>query len=583
MLVIITDRLKTLSDKFYIFADVFWKKEMKITRILRIWVLWWCLAGGGERNVCSQQTNLGGLLSQGEVHGNFQIDAQYYQKDTVIGAIQAPEKMLSNGFANFIYTSRYIQAGLRYESYLNPIQGFPPQYQGSGIPYRYFTFQQEHFSFTAGNFYEQFGSGIILRAYESRGLGYDNALDGFRVKYTPYQGIYLKGLIGRQRKYFSLGQGIVRGVDGEINLNEVFDSLAGRKTHLILGGSFVSKYEQDQNSQLILPENVAVYGGRFNLIHDGFNLFAEYAYKINDPSQDNNYIYKPGEALLIQASYSAQGFGVSLGAIRNDNFSFRSERTAVLQEVLINYVPSLTRQHTYNLLATLYPYATQLNGQIGYQAEMIFRLKKGTPWGGKYGTTVLINYSQMNNLDTLHLNDWNTTRKGYRAEYFSQGSLYFSDFNIEISKKWTKKIKTTLTYANLIYNKDVLEGKSGYGNIYANVGVMDFTYRFNDRHSLRTELQGLFSHKDQGDWATGLVEYTYSPHWFVALLDQYNYGNKVVYKRVHYYTALLGYVRNTLRITLSYGRQRQGIFCVGGVCRNVPAANGVTLSITYSF
>jgi len=34
---------------------------------------------------------------------------------------------------------------------------------------------------------------------------------------------------------------------------------------------------------------------------------------------------------------------------------------------------------------------------------------------------------------------------------------------------------------------------------------------------------------------------------------------------------------------LMYGKQREGIFCVGGVCRNVPASNGVTLTITSSF
>jgi hypothetical protein len=34
---------------------------------------------------------------------------------------------------------------------------------------------------------------------------------------------------------------------------------------------------------------------------------------------------------------------------------------------------------------------------------------------------------------------------------------------------------------------------------------------------------------------------------------------------------------------MSYGKQRAGIFCVGGVCRNVPASNGFAISITSSF
>ena len=34
------------------------------------------------------------ILSNGEVRGNFQLDAQYYQEDTLIGAQDVPEKIL---------------------------------------------------------------------------------------------------------------------------------------------------------------------------------------------------------------------------------------------------------------------------------------------------------------------------------------------------------------------------------------------------------------------------------------------------------------------------------------------------------
>ncbi|HML86108.1 MAG TPA: DUF6029 family protein [Bacteroidales bacterium] len=34
---------------------------------------------------------------------------------------------------------------------------------------------------------------------------------------------------------------------------------------------------------------------------------------------------------------------------------------------------------------------------------------------------------------------------------------------------------------------------------------------------------------------------------------------------------------------MSYGRQREGLLCVGGVCRQVPAATGFTLTLTTSF
>ncbi|NUM49773.1 MAG: hypothetical protein HUU48_01540 [Flavobacteriales bacterium] len=520
----------------------------------------------------------------GQVHGNFEMNIQYYNEDSLIGAKQPPEKMLMSGFANVIYTNGNFEAGIRYESYLNALQGFPTAYKGNGIPFKYVSFHKDNLSMTAGNFYEQFGSGMILRAYESRGLGYDNAFEGFRASYKPINGVVLKGLIGKQRKYFTTSEGIVRGVDGEINISELSDSLADMKTKIILGGSFVSKFQADQNSQFVLPENVGSWAGRMNIINGGINFYTEYVYKINDPSADNGFIYKPGDALLTQISYSTKGFGISLSGKRNDNMSFRSERDAALTDVLINYIPTLTKQHTYNLLATLYPYATQPNGEVGYQAEANYQFKKESFLGGKYGTSLLVNYSEVRNLDTIRLNDETTNRIGYTSDYFGfNGQVYFKELYAEITKKFSKKVKGTFAYANQIFNIEVIQGKPGKPTIYSNTAIIDITYKINLKHAIRTELQALLTKQDKQDWATALIEYTFSPHWFVAVMDQYNYGNKKTQERVHYYNGSVGYVNKGNRFMVTYGRQRAGIFCVGGVCRNVPAANGLIFTVTSSF
>lgn len=535
--------------------------------------------------------NLQQTLQSGEVHGNFQLDAQYYNPDSAIEAPPAPEKMLMNGFSNIIYTNQNFSAGLRYESYLNALQGFPTDYRGNGIPYRFATFSNEKATITVGNYYEQFGSGLIFRSYEERGLGYDNAMDGIRIKYNIYRGINAKAVIGRMRKYFTYGEGIVRGADLDINVNEIFDSLNYSKTKFIFGGSIVSKYEKDQNSTYVLPENVAAFAGRANIIHGGFNLYGEYAYKINDPYPVSgpsvyNFNYKPGEALLVQANYSQKGFGLSLSAKRTDNMDFRTDRNAKSNppELMINYMPALTRQHTYNLLATLYPYASQPKGEMALQGELVYKFKKESFIGGKRGANILINYSMINNIDTVHLSDMDTTRIGYKSGFLKFGKdAYFKDFNVEFSKKFTDNLKLIFTYANLAFNIDVIQGKVNKGIIYADAGVMEIQYKINKKHSLRSELQGLFTRKDQGDWATAILEYSYSPHWFIAVMDQYNYGNPEENKRIHYYLGSAGYTYGTTRIIMNYGKQRAGIFCVGGVCRNVPASNGISMTIISSF
>ena len=523
----------------------------------------------------------------GQIHGNFETINQYYNPDTAIGAPPVPEKLLSSSFANIIFNKGNFTAGARFESYLNVLQGIDSKYNGTGIPYKYASYQIDNIGVTVGNFYEQFGSGMIFRSYEARSLGIDNAMEGVRVTLTPIKGIYLKGIVGKQRLFFSQGPGIVRGIDGEININELHPRLDSLKTRLTIGGSFVSKYQKDDDPTYNLPENVGAYAGRFNLYHGRFTMAGEYAYKINDPNSSNNFIYKPGQGAILALGYSKKGLGISLSGKMIDNMDYRSDRTASLNNLTMSYLPALSKQHTYNLAATLYPYGTQPNGEMGIQADIIYKIKKKSRLGGKYGTLFNFNYSRIHSLNKEaypSINDPDSTRMGYKTNYLSVGDeVYFEDINLEITKKINKKWKAKAAGFLFIYNMEVIQGLGGKGTVYANVVVLDVSYKIKPKHAVRVEAQHLSTDQDQGSWATLLAEYTFSPNWFVAVMDQYNYGNKYEEKQLHYPIGTFGYTKGGNRIMLSYGRQRAGIFCVGGVCRNVPASNGVTLSITSSF
>jgi hypothetical protein len=144
-------------------------------------------------------------LDLGNISGNTQIIAQYYNEDTLINAALPDHIMGMNSFTNINYTRGNFRAGIRYETYLNPLEGYPSGFSGSGIGYRFASWKNEKIDITVGNFFEQFGSGMILRAYEEPNLGLNNGLDGIKVKYEPYKGISLTGLIGQQRVAFDNG------------------------------------------------------------------------------------------------------------------------------------------------------------------------------------------------------------------------------------------------------------------------------------------------------------------------------------------------------------------------------------------
>ncbi len=534
----------------------------------------------------------------GQVHGNFSSDIQYYNEDSAIGAVVLPQKMGANAWANLIYTNGAFEAGGRFESYTPPLAGYPAglPYSGSGVGFRYARYTMSDLEVTVGNFFEQFGQGMIFRSYEERYLGVDNAMDGIRVKYRPVPGLMLKGFVGQQRLNFAneavKGPGTVRGFDAEISLSEFFDSTWTSANNLILGGSFVSKYQEDRDPLLELPENVGAYAVRANFTTPKWNLYAEYAYKINDPNNKNGFIYKDGQGLLLNATYSVKGFGLSLGAHSFDNMFYQSDRSAATPfDLNINFLPPLAKQHTYNLPATLYPYATQPNSEWAAQGELFYKWKKGTAIGGKYGTKIALNASLAYSQDTTRLGavDDTTARKGYRSEFFTPGDRrYFQDINVELRKKVSEHWELALTYLNVAYDIDIIQGKPGKSVIYADMFILEGLHNFSDRTSLRFELQHLSTKQDQGNWATALAELTFSPHWFVAAMDQYNYiGSPELeakgQEQLHYPIGSVGYIRGGNRFQMNYGRQRAGIFCVGGVCRQVPAANGLTLSITSTF
>lgn len=533
------------------------------------------------------------LLPGGQVHGNFSLDAQYYNADSAIGAYDVPEKMLSNAFANIIYTNGDFSAGLRFESYLNPMLGYDPRYKGNGIPYWFAQYKADIFEVTVGNFYEQFGSGMILRSYEERNLGYDNAFSGLRIKATPYKGVTLKGLIGQQRFFWDKGPGLVRGFDAGLYLNEMLPSLENSKTRIEIGGSFVSKF---QNTEEImagpgfmydLPENVGAASARFNISHGGFALNGEYAHKINDPSALNNFIYKPGNALLLTATYSQKGLGVIFTAKRMDNMSFKSKRTETSNALDINYLPALTKQHIYTLPA-IYPYATQPNGEMALQAQANYNIKKNTFIGGEYGTDIAVNFSTINDIKRTAINSYTpigqSGTEGYKSSFFEIGDRkFFQDINIEIFRKFNKRFKGNFSYINLIYDQDVIEGHTGEPVIYAQVALADLTLKVAKHNAIKFETQHLWTKQDDGNWALVLLEYDVAGKWFFVASDQYNYGNNTAAKRFHYYNLAAGYISKANRVQLSYGKQREGIVCVGGVCRQVPASNGFSLSFTSSF
>ena len=547
------------------------------------------------------------------VSGSVQSDVLVPENDEKTGATKTDD-VLTNTYVDVQLLHRDFEAGLRTEYMEHPLPGFENDFKGWGVPHFYAKGRLGHqddgssvAELTLGTFYEQFGSGFILRTYEERALGIDNSLLGGRLVLKPMKGLTVKALSGRQRHYWEWNKGLVSGADAELSIDQWLPSLQEHDVRLTLGASWVNKYEKEDYIEtppikrptdtgysyttysVAQPEYVNAWDVRANLNVGNVSLSAEYAQKSDDPSQANGYIYGKGSAAMLSASYSKKGLSLLLQTKRSENMSFKSKRTVLGISSAINHLPAFTQDQTY-ALAALYPYATQLaDGEWAYQAELGYNFKRNTALGGKYGMNVKVNYSyvraidrQFNGANVISLTKSNMAfagTEGYTSKFFKWGDqTYYQDFNIQLSRKFSKSFKLlNLMYMNQRYNKTVIEGEGGM--IHSNIFVADGEYKFSQNTILRIEAQYLSTKQDEGDWLFGLAELSLVPHWMITVSNQWNCG----VTDIHYYQGLVTYNTGAHRLQAGYVRTQAGYNCSGGVCRWIPAQKGFTLSYNYNF
>ena len=528
-------------------------------------------------------------VAQVTVSGSVHSDILFPQDDEKIGTEHYDDKVLTNTYLDLKLGSKNVEAGARFEFLKYPMPGYEPDFKGWGVPHFYVKGHIDNLDITLGDYYEQFGSGFILRTYEERSLGIDNALRGVRLNFRPVDGVTVKALSGKQRRYWHHNDALVSGADLELDLEQFIKPLAAHGSHITLGGSWVNKYEKsgddaifvDATHRLKIPEFVNAWDARVKFTHKGFSLLAEYAQKSQDPSFDNGYHYGKGNVAMLSASYSQKGMSVLLQAKRSEGMSFRSRRSMSGTSSFINHLPAFTHDQTY-ALAAQYPYATNPDGEWAFQGEFGYTFKKGTTLGGKYGTKLKFNVSHVRGLDKNAIENPVAEERvigsdGYKSSFFKTGETYYQDIDVQIEKRFTRDFQLILMYMNERYNMTVIEGHGGM--IKSNILIADGKYKFSPKLTLRCELQYQFCKGDDGDWAFGLAELSWAPHWMFTVSDMWNCGET----KIHYYQALVTYNLKSHRLQAGYGRTNAGFNCSGGVCRWVPATRGFTLSYNYSF
>jgi hypothetical protein len=520
----------------------------------------------------------------------FESNSQYYLDDAKTGDFTESNRFRSNSFFKIDYSYENFYVGMQAESYEpKALLNYSPNLDKTNLGLFYIGYKTKKVTLTLGHFYEQFGSGLILRSWEDRQLGINNALRGGRVKYSPKEYLQLTGFYANQRKGFDVSKGNIIGFNSDIDLSSAFKI---ENSSLNAGFSYVGRSQDKTETNFDYSNQTNLFSSRLEYSKDNFFSNIEYVSKGKDAVIIANQIKnaKKGAAFLANFGYAKKGLGINATFRRMENMNLYSEREAngnIYNENVVNYLPTLTKQHDY-LLTNIYVYQAQpqvsfqdptliKSGEIGGQIDLYYKINKGTFLGGKYGVKIAVNASSWYGLKA----GYDYANFDYETDFLGFGEKYFSDISIEVRKKWSKQWNSIFYYVNQSYNKRYIE--ETFGKINANIVVGEATYKMGKGKSLRFEAQFLSTNDDKKDWVGGTVEFNATSKLAFYVNDIYNYGNDAVAQQIHYYNLGGSYTVGAHRFALNYGRQRGGLICIGGVCRNVPESTGISANITMSF
>lgn len=580
--------------------------------------------------------------------GNFESNTQWYTNDVNRKIQHDLEPLRSNNYINLNANYGKFSVGSQLEVYYKEaLLNFNPQFKGSNFEaynskmnfeqFRkqfdqtilglYFaSYKSDKVEITAGHFYEQFGSGLVLRAWEDRSLGINNAFRGVRAKISPLKSTSFTALYARQRTGFEVTTDDILGLNTEINLGELLNFSFAK---IALAHSYVSKNSKnDLKYSNFLTKNpfaeklsniTEINSYRISIEKNSFYLNLEQVIKTKEPlffaNKINYELLKKGFASLVNFGYSQKGLGIDASLRRIENMQTLSERdlkvyspelTSInFNDRILNFVPSLTKQHHSNL-ANIYVYQAQAKtalqfdeqiekfGEIGGQIDIFYNFKKESLLGGKYGTKLSVNASSWFNLKASSFSYFDAAGKfkpTYETEMFKGNQKYFSDYNIEITKKFSKRISSVFSYINMEYNDQYIRGIFNENLIKSNILFAETTVTMQKSKSVTFGLEHMWASADRKNWVSGNLEYNHNENFSVFVMDMYNYGfdpkQKLISETdlfdIHFYNFGGAYRKGSTRIALNYGRQRGGLVCAGGVCRFVPPSTGLGLQLSTSF
>lgn len=504
-----------------------------------------------------------------------------------------------NGF--FVLRKRYLEEianariifenlsiGLRYE--LSDPSEVGPNFQG--IRRRWIEYNKDGLDLQAGDVYALYGRGLAVNMFESRPLNYDSWLDGFSGSYSKNFATLVPDLkpslsvnaIGGNKLFFDIDtlrppmNISARAFNGEIGM-------FGKK--LNVGVSFIQAFTSISksifgtprftNREVNQPEiYVSFLAGPF----DGFFGFTEERSTLSTVRNNPDSVRHIGKGKYGALSYSGEEFGITLEYKDYEYFvhAVDNPHAEYFGKLPLSSPPEVYKEFTYTSL-TRTTHAVNFNDEIGFQVEA--------------------NITAIPDL-TLTLNAAASSRhhkreidSNFQITLIDKVSVLPEFSDVAYYPFWEAFIEGEYALGDLDYIKAFAHRRSDVIAFSGEEADIKRSTTFGVKGQFATEeaqsvlasieYQKMFDSQSRREdehpenlYVVG--QYSFPSLTFGGIFDfSTDYGQRRHIWPQAFVSTRIGGAHTVL---VSYGAERGGINCTGGICRFVPEFDGLRLTVT---
>jgi hypothetical protein len=445
----------------------------------------------------------------------------------------------------------------------------------------FFNYSKENISLTVGDFYGSFGRGLVFGLKDSKADFFDSKVTGGLFEYSG--GYFsIKTLGGKSYfKYIDDSDPAIKPEKVEQMNNAVLGTelilpaaqYFGTEDFVLnIGGSYLSLKGD------AVPETQYLYNTSFIEETDIFGLsaefsafdvefFNEYAVKVTDrtPSQTGwaNYSY---------LSYTVEGFSAAIEYL--DMYKYGVNPNDIASGFTPYQIAPAAHIHHYSHLLNTHPHQPNPNDEIGFKFTSEYQINKAA------GLNFAAAFASVHDGDSVFpgFSDQDLPYNDYwlGADYVAEKYGLKAGFGYMKDSPMQKYPNEDLYYGKIDSIKTYTDTRTTF------MGEYGFKLNNHAEFSLSAEYQKVsngFLDKDYND-IYGSVEYGHHSYGYLNVSVITTSEEVAEGSPDSWFGVEAGInIKENHKLEIFYGRERAGVKCAGGTCRQVPEFDGLRLTL----